>query len=224
MCMKLYTLFRSLLSHKYVREFLVQDVLYLQQEYFNSDTGNLNGTLIWTQTGHLILKFFQPDQKPHEMYARHTRSVTKVQDLSTLHTTAVPCGSCCNLMTTTKGSRTSHKCSQGPSIQSTCSNPKESRPTSGKCTSKQVRRKERQRRLFLGIHVKGHQGIAPLHEKLMKVATLSPVNPDSRAHNGPEREANRVNGWKEELRYALERRTASDRSSSRMGATLRTPQ
>ena len=29
MCMKLYTLFRSLLSYKYVREFLVQDVLYL---------------------------------------------------------------------------------------------------------------------------------------------------------------------------------------------------
>ena len=29
MSMKLYTLFRSLLSHKYVREFLVQDVLYL---------------------------------------------------------------------------------------------------------------------------------------------------------------------------------------------------
>ena len=31
MCMKLYTLFRSLLSYKYVREFLVQDVLYLQE-------------------------------------------------------------------------------------------------------------------------------------------------------------------------------------------------
>ena len=30
MCMKLYTLFRSLLYHKNVREFLVQDVLYLQ--------------------------------------------------------------------------------------------------------------------------------------------------------------------------------------------------
>ena len=29
MCMKLYTLLRSLLSCKYVREFLVQDVLYL---------------------------------------------------------------------------------------------------------------------------------------------------------------------------------------------------
>ena len=29
MCMKLYTLFRSLLYHKYVRELLVQDVLYL---------------------------------------------------------------------------------------------------------------------------------------------------------------------------------------------------
>ena len=27
--MKLYTMFRSLLSYKYVREFLVQDVLYL---------------------------------------------------------------------------------------------------------------------------------------------------------------------------------------------------
>ena len=29
LCMKLYTMFRSLLYHKNVREFLVQDVLYL---------------------------------------------------------------------------------------------------------------------------------------------------------------------------------------------------
>ena len=29
LCMKLYTMFRSLLYHKYVREFQVQDVLYL---------------------------------------------------------------------------------------------------------------------------------------------------------------------------------------------------
>ena len=39
----------------------------------------------------------------------------------------------------------------------------------------------------------------------MKVATLNLVNPDSRAHNEPEKEANRVVGWIEELRYALER-------------------
>ena len=33
MCLRLYTLFRSLLSHKYVREFLVQDVLHLHERY-----------------------------------------------------------------------------------------------------------------------------------------------------------------------------------------------
>ena len=107
--------------------------------FFNSDTGNLNGTLIWTQTGHLILKFFQSDQKPHKctldtLVLSPTHLGTRLQMSkrwrmahNTLHTTAIPCGSCCNLMTTTKGSRASQKCSQGPSIQSTCSNPKESR-------------------------------------------------------------------------------------------------
>ena len=48
---------------------------------------------------------------------------------TTQHTTAIPCGLCFNLMTKTKGSRTSQQCHRGPSIQSTCPNPKESRPT-----------------------------------------------------------------------------------------------
>ena len=51
------------------------------------------------------------------------------------HTTSTPCGVCCNLMTKTRGRRTSQKCCRCQSIQSTCHKPEASSLTSSHATS-----------------------------------------------------------------------------------------